>query len=65
MSKKRELSTREANGDALPAARLVAPSLSSRDIHDEVRGGDGDRRREEDERRFDLDVDEAVAKYST
>jgi len=60
-----KISTREANGDALRAARLVAPSLTSRDIHDEVRGGDGVCRREEDERRFGRDDDEAEAKYST
>jgi len=36
-----------------------------RDIHDPVRGGDGVRRREEDERRFGRDDDEAEANYST
>jgi len=65
LGKKRKISTREAYGDALRAARLVAPSLTSRDIHDEVRGGDGVRRREDDERRFGRDDDEAQAKYST
>jgi len=65
LGKKRKISTREANGDALRAARLVAPSLTLRDIHDEVRGGDGVRRREEDERRFGRDDYEAEAKYST
>ena len=65
LGKKRKISTREANGDALRAARLVAPPLTSRDIHDEVRAGDGVRRREEDERRFGRDDDEAEAKYST
>jgi len=59
-----KISIREAIGDALRAARLVAPSLTSRDIHDEVRGGDGVRRCEEDERRFGRDDDEAEAKYS-
>ena len=65
LCKKRKISTREANGDALRAARLVAPSVTSRDIHDQVRGGDGVRRREEDERRFGRDDDEAEANSST
>jgi len=65
LCKKRKISTREANGDAVRAERLVAPSLTSRDIHDPVRGGDGVRRREEDERRFGRDDDEAEANYST
>jgi len=65
LCKKRKISTREANEDALRAARLVAPSVTSRDIHDQVRGGDGVRRRAEDERRFGRDDDEAEANYST
>ena len=65
LCKKRKISTREANGDALRAARLVAPSVTSRDIHNQVKGGNGVRRREEDERRFGRDDDEGEANYST
>jgi len=65
LCKKRKISTRKANGDALRAARRVAPAVTSRDIHDQVRGGDGVRRREEDERRLGRDDDEAEANYST